>query len=171
VTLSFDQAVRGTTLDLTFPDTGGAVRVKIPPGVGEGQRIRIRGKGLPGVNGGPPGDLYIIANIQPHPYFRRVGNDIYLDLPLSITEASLGSRIEIPTLEGHTVLTVPAGTPSGAKLRLKGKGVAPPGKPPGDQYAVVRIVPPKPLSEAQMRVLEELRTIGEPNPRTGLGWS
>src|SRR4029077_17479213 len=73
VTLTFDQAVHGTTLDLTFPDTGGSVRVKIPSGVAEGQRIRVRGKGLPGVNGGPPGDLYIITNIQPHPYFRRLG--------------------------------------------------------------------------------------------------
>lgn len=126
---------------------------------------------MPGHHGGPPGDLYITANIQPHPYFRRVGSDIYLDLPLTITEAALGTRVEIPTLQGKTVLTVPAGTPSGAKLRLKGKGIQPPGKPAGDQYAVVRIVPPRKLSEQQRRILEELRTLGEADPRSELGWS
>jgi DnaJ-class molecular chaperone len=170
VPLTFDQAVHGTTLQLNFPDTGGTVNVRIPPGIADGQRIRVRGKGLPGVNGGPPGDLYIIPNIQPHPYFRRVGSDIYLDLPLRITEAALGSRVEIPTLEGNTVLTVPPGTPSGAKLRLKGRGVKPQGKPPGDQYAVVRIVPPKSPTDEQKRILETLQQSEEPNPREGLGW-
>src|SRR5690606_34823276 len=101
--------------------------VKIPPGVSDGQRIRVRGKGYPGGPGVPPGDLYIICRVAPHPYFRRIGNDIYLDLPLSITEAALGTKVQIPTIEGRTVLTVPPGTPSGARLRLKGKGVKPAG--------------------------------------------
>lgn len=175
VTLTFDQAVHGTTLDLAFTEPGGTaagtIRVKIPPGVSQGQRIRVRGKGQPGARGGEAGDLYIVAHIEPHPYFRRVGNDIYLDLPLTISEAALGSRVEIPTLEGRTVLTVPPGTPSGAKLRLKSKGVKPAGnEPQGDQYAVIRIVPPKPLGERQRQIIEELRETGEPNPRADLGW-
>ena len=174
VSLTFEQAIHGTTLDLRFQDAGGqpgsTVSVKIPPGVSDGQRIRLRGKGMPGVAGGPPGDLYIICQVQPHPYFRRVGDDIYIDLPLTITEAALGSRVEIPTLDGRTTLTVPPGTPSGAKLRLKGKGVQRPGKPPGDHYAVVRIVPPRNLTEEQRLLLERFRATGEPSPREDLGW-
>jgi curved DNA-binding protein len=171
ITLGFDQAIHGTTLELSFSDGNGKIEVKIPPGVADGQRIRVRGKGQPGMNGAPPGDLYIICHVQPHAYFRRVDNDIYLDLPVTISEAALGAKIEIPTLDGRTVLSVPAGTPSGAKLRLKGKGVKPAGsKPPGDQYAVVRIIPPKSPNDRQRKLLEQLQEISTDNPRAGLGW-
>lgn len=176
VTLTFEQAIHGTTLDLRLTSrgrTGSAetVSVKIPPGVANGQRIRVRGKGHPGRRGVTPGDLYMVCTIQPHPYFRRVGNDIYLELPLSITEAALGAKVEIPTLAGRTILQVPPGTPSGARLRLKDKGVKPPGnKPPGHQYAVVRIVPPKQLSPHQKQLLQELHDIGEASPRENIGW-
>jgi DnaJ-class molecular chaperone len=173
VTLTFDQAVRGTTLDLNLTDTsGGAQRisVKIPPGVREGQRIRLRGKGQPGGRGATSGNLYIVCRIQPHRYFRREGNDIYLDLPLTLSEAALGTRVEIPTLDGRTLLTVPPGTSSGARLRLRGRGVQPAGgKPRGDQYAVVRIVAPKPVSDAQRELLEKLKDT-EPDPRKNIGW-
>jgi curved DNA-binding protein len=174
VSLTFDQAIRGTHLDLSLSCEGAAtetVSVKIPPGVREGQRIRIRGKGEPAVGGGKSGDLYIIARIQPHPYFRREGDDIYIELPLTITEAALGTKVEIPTLDGKTVLTVPRGTPSGAKLRLKNLGVKPPGDHPrGHQYAVVRIVPPKSLTPEQTRLLEQFRGCGENSPRSDIGW-
>jgi curved DNA-binding protein len=175
VILSFEQALQGTTLDLHLSREGGpagteTVRVRIPPGVAEGQRIRIRGKGNSPGTGGPPGDLYIVCNIQPHRYFRRLGNDILLDLPLSIAEAALGTKVEVPTLDGKMVLTVPPGTPSGAKLRLKGKGVKPPGnKPQGDLYVVVRIVPPKNLTPRQRELLEQLRATEE-SPRKETGW-
>jgi len=175
-TLTFEQAIHGTTLDLCLTPGGRTgsretVSIKIPPGVANGQRIRVRGKGNPGRRGTPPGDLYIVCNIQPHPYFRRVGNDIYLELPLSMTEAALGTKVEIPTLAGRTVLRVPPGTPSGTKLRLKNKGVKPPGtKPQGHQYAVVRIIPPKPLSPRQKELLQELRDTGEGSPRENVGW-
>ncbi|NLU20410.1 MAG: J domain-containing protein [Phycisphaerae bacterium] len=176
IELTFDQAVRGTTLDLRLTPTDGHghsenIRVKIPAGVADGQRIRVKGKGQPGGPGMPPGDLYIVTRVAPHPYFRRLGNDIYLDLPLTISEATLGAKVSIPTLAGPTVLTIPPGTPSGAKLRLKGKGVTPAGgKPPGDQYAVVRIVPPKNLTPRQRELLEQFRETGEGNPRENLGW-
>jgi len=175
ISLTFDQAVRGTTLELSIPGESGEpphrVQVKIPPGVAEGQRIRLRGKGVPGARGGAPGDLYIVAHIQPHPYFRRINNDIYLDVPISISESVLGSKIEVPTLDGRTVVTVPAGTPCGAKLRLKSKGVKPAGnKPAGDQYVVIRIVPPKTVTDRQRELLDEFRRIGEPSPRAGVGW-
>lgn len=176
VDLSFDQAIHGASLDLRLTAADGSgqmenISVKIPPGVADGQRIRVRGKGQPGGRGVPPGDLYIVCRVAPHAYFRRMGNDIYLDLPLSISEAALGAKVQIPTLEGTTVLTVPPGTPSGSKLRLKGKGVKPAGgKPPGDQYMVTRIVPPKTLSAQQRELLERLRAIGDGNPRDGVGW-
>ncbi|MBP7933462.1 MAG: J domain-containing protein [Phycisphaerae bacterium] len=175
VSLTFEQAVHGTALDLQLTPAGGgvaeAVRVKIPPGVAEGQRVRVRGKGGPSVPGRPSGDLYIVCHIRPHAFFRRMGHDIYLELPLTISEAVLGTKVEIPTLEGKSVLTVPPGTPSGSKLRLKGQGVKPPGdKPPGDLFAVVRIVPPKSLTPRQRELYEQLRMVGEDLPRQGLGW-
>ncbi|HPD31525.1 MAG TPA: J domain-containing protein [Phycisphaerae bacterium] len=174
VELSFEQAVQGTKLDLTLtePRTGATQRitVKIPPGVADGQRIRLRGKGGSGGPGMPAGDLYIVCRVKPHPYFRREGNDIYLDLPLTISEAALGTRVEIPTLAGRTMLTVPPGTPSGAKLRLKGQGVRVAGKVPGHLYAVVRIVPPKSPTPQQRELFERLRQTEQESPRVGLGW-
>ena len=176
VTLTFDQAIHGTTLEVRLPQgashpAGQTVSVRIPPGVADGQRIRVRGKGAPNPFGAPPGDLYIICQVEAHPYFRRIGNDIFLDLPLSLTEAALGTKVEIPTLDGKTVLTVPPGTPSGAKLRLKHKGVQPPGKRErGHQYAIVRIVPPASLSPRQKELLETFRQAGEESPRRQIGW-
>jgi curved DNA-binding protein len=168
VTLAFDQAINGTRLELAMSDTGSRVEVRIPPGIKDGQRVRVRGKGAPGPSGGPPGDLYIICRVQPHSYFRREGNDIYLDLPLSLTEAALGTRVEIPTLEGKTVLTVPPATPSGTRLRLRGKGVKT-GNHRGDQYVVTRIVPPRSPTPRQRELLEQLRA-EEESPREQVGW-
>ncbi len=175
VDLSFEQAVHGTKLDLTLTDprTGVAQRitVKIPAGVADGQRIRLRGKGGLGGPGMPAGDLYIICRVRPHPCFRREGNDVYLDLPLTISEAALGTRVEIPTLGGRTMLTVPPGTPSGARLRLKDQGVRAAGnKAPGHLYAVVRIVPPKSPTTEQRELLEKLRQTEQESPRTGPPW-
>lgn len=172
VNLTFDQAAHGTTVNLQLTDPHGGpprtISVKVPPGVRDGQRIRIRRRSTAG---DWPRELYIVCKVQPHPYFRRVDNDIYLELPLTITEAALGTKVEIPTLEGKTVLTVPPGTPSGAKLRLKDRGIKPAGnKPRGHQYAVVRIVPPKNPTPRQRELLEQLRAAGEDSPRKGLGW-
>lgn len=177
VNLTFEQAIRGTTLDLRLSPAEGhgpaeTISVKIPAGVSDGQRIRVRGKGQSAGPGGSPGDLYIVTRVAPHPYFRRLENDIYVDLPLTLSEAALGTKVRIPTLDGQTLLTVPAGTASGAKLRLKAQGVKPAGgKPAGDLYAVVRIVPPKELTPAQRDLLERFRAEGEGNPREHAGWS
>ena len=174
VSLTFDQAIQGTKLELQLRHPDGEaqqVTVRIPPGVDDGQRIRVRGKGQPNPTGGSPGDLHIVCRVQPHPYFKRVGNDIHLELPLTVSEALLGTKVEIPTLEGRTVLTIPPGTPSGAKLRLKDKGVAPPGdKPRGHQFVVIRIVPPKTLTPEQQELVQRFRDLGEGSPREGLGW-
>jgi len=162
VHLTFEQAIHGTGVDIarTAPDgTRSTISVKIPPGVRDGQRIRLKGKGNPGGRSVPPGDLFIVCKVKPHRYFRRDGNDIYLDVPLTLTEAALGTKVEIPTIDGRTTLTIPPGKPSGARLRLKEKGVRPAGdKQRGDQYVVLLIVPPAELTDRQKELLEEFRS-------------
>ena len=145
VTLTFEQAVNGTTIALQVRSSpngrGETIEVKIPPGVEEGQKIRIKGKGRPGRSGGPPGDLFLVCSVKPHAYFRRQGPDIYVDVPISVVEAALGGKVEVPTLEGRATVTLPPGTPGGTKLRLKGRGVCKSGRSRrGDQYVVINIV-------------------------------
>jgi curved DNA-binding protein len=177
VTLSFEDAVWGTKLQIRLqrPNASGSmqsetIEVKIPPGVTEGSKIRVRGKGDPGVNGGPEGDLYIVTHIRPHEIYRREGRDIYIDLPITVTEAIRGAKITIPTIDGATVLTVPPGTSSGQKLRLRGKGVPDPRtNERGDQYAVIKIVIPKKTPEGIDELLDKLQAASG-NPRDISGW-
>jgi DnaJ-class molecular chaperone len=174
--LTFDQAVHGATLELDINRNGAMgssekLKVRIPPGIREGQRIRLRGKGRPAPDGSAAGDLYIVCHVQPHPYFARQDNDLYLDVPLTIAEATLGAKVEIPTMDGPTRITVPPGTASGTKLRLRGKGVVDPKTGVrGDLYAVVRIVPPRRLTPEQRDLIERFQRAGggEENPRAGL---
>lgn len=170
ITLTFEQAVNGCTVTVSLRDkrTGRTEKldVKIPAGVSNGQKIRLKGKAQPGSGGGAPGDRLIIVSISPHRFFRRVDDDIYLDVPLSITEATLGTKIEVPSLTGIATVTIPAGTPSGTRLRLRGKGVA--GR--GDQYVVVHIVPPKSMTDEQRECMQRLRNLGDVNPRDDLDW-
>jgi DnaJ-class molecular chaperone len=172
VNLSFDQAIQGATVEVTLPDFGGNGRgrqtlsVKIPPGVDEGQRIRLRGKGAPGHGGAPPGDLYLVCHVQPHECFRREGRDLLVEVPITAFEAVLGAKVDVPTLDGMVTLTIPAGTPSGNRLRLRGKGVPASGtNPAGDQYVIVKIVPPKTLTPEQRREFERLAAQFPENPR------
>ena len=116
--------------------------------------------------------MYIVCRINPHPYFTRIGGDIYVDVPITITEACRGAKIEIPTIDGSAVVKIPSSTASGRKLRLKGKGVMDAKtKQRGDHYAVVRIVPPPKLSKRQKELLDALATECNFNPRDELGWS
>jgi DnaJ-class molecular chaperone len=172
VSLTFDQAVRGATLEIRLDDgsrSGQTISIKIPPGVDDGQRIRVRGKGAPGRRDHVAGDLYVICRVQPHRYFRRIGLDVYLEVPVMLTEAALGAKIEMPTLDGWTLVHVPPGTASGTKLRLAGRGIEDPRSGSrGDQYAIIKIVPPKKLTEPQHRLLEQLAEACGENPRAGL---
>ena len=175
VTLSFDQAIHGTvvTVQVRGPNNRGREQldVKIPPGVEDGQRIRLKGRGQPGVDGGPPGDLFMVCTVEPHLYFTRSGADIYVDLPVSVTEAVLGARIEIPSVDGQTTIALPPGTPSGTKLRLKGCGVKRRnGAERGDQYAVIRIMPPRSLTDEQREQFERLREYDTKDPRSQCAW-
>lgn len=170
--LSFEQAIRGTTLDLELsaPSSGKQrLSVHIPAGVRNGQKIRVRGKGRPGRGRRPPGDLFVVCSVQPHPYFLRQEDDVYLTVPITITEATLGAKVDLPTLDGERTVTIPRGTPSGTKLRLAGMGVAnPKEKTRGDQYAVIKIVPPKRLSAEQRDLLKRFAAVSKTSPRDGL---
>lgn len=172
VSLTFERAIRGTKLELELKAEGRGtqrISVTIPEGVRAGQKIRVRGKGTPGRGNQPPGDLYVVVSVQPHPYFEREGDDIYLTTPISMTEAALGAKIDLPTLDGTRTVTIPPGTPSGAKLRLTGLGVNnPQTKYRGDQFVVVKIVPPKRISPEQRELLEKLAASDGANPRDGL---
>ncbi|HSH30980.1 MAG TPA: DnaJ C-terminal domain-containing protein [Thiohalobacter sp.] len=140
--------------------------VRIPRGITAGQQIRLAGQGGSGMGGGPAGDLYLGIEFEPHPLYQVEGRDLYLTLPVTPWEAALGARVEVPTLAGRVNLTLPAGSQSGRKLRLKGKGL--PGSPPGDQYVVLRIVNP-PLDSGRTRELYQHLAQEVPfNPRQQL---
>ncbi len=139
------------------------IKVRIPPGVKDGGRLRIPGKGNVGPKGGPPGDLYIIVNVLPHPVFRRQGDDIYITLPVTYSEAALGASVEVPTLDGKAKVKIPPGTKSGQKLRLRGKGVPRPNGTRGDMYVEVKIVPPD-ITDVKVReLLKELSKYENPD--------
>jgi curved DNA-binding protein len=169
VSLTFEQAVRGSTLPVQISRGGKleVIDVKIPPGVKDGSKIRLKGKGED--IGGGAGDLYIITNVQPHPYFRRTGLDILLDVPISVYEAMLGTKVEVPTLEGKVTVTIPPGTNSHAKLRIKGRGVKK-GDQVGDQYAVVKIIVPKNLNEDEQDIVHNLQTQHAVDARKDVKW-
>ncbi len=174
IELDFMQAIYGTTATLRLEPTsrgreGQTLDVKIPPGVREGSKIRLRGKGAPGPGGN--GDLYIIVHIGEHPYFRREGDDIYVDLPISITEAALGAKVDVPTIDGMTAVTVPPGTGSGKRLRLRGKGVrSGGGNSRGDQYIVIKVVAAQKISARGKELLEEFDRLEKPNIRADVPW-
>lgn len=136
------------------------ISVKIPPGVDNGSKVRLSGKGEPGINGGPPGDLYIEIQLRPHPFFTRKGGDIYCKVPISIPEAALGGSIEVPTINGTVKMKVPPGTPNGKRFRLAGKGIKSlKGNHKGDQYVEVEVVIPKNVSGRARQIFEELATL------------
>lgn len=138
--IDFLDAVNGATQRLTLPE-GGILDVTIPPGIHEGQLLRLRGKGAPAPGGGDPGDALVEISIRPHRFFTRHGNDIHLDLPVTVAEAALGARIKVPTPSGPVMLAVPKGSNTGTILRLKGKGV-PGSNGPGDQLVKLAVMLP-----------------------------
>ena len=145
------------------------ITVRIPPGVANGFRMRVAGKGNAGKTGGPPGDLFLIISVRPHEFFRREGNDIACTVPITITEAALGTKIEVPSIDGKTLLRIPPGTQSGQKFRLRGKG-APSlrGEVRGNQIVEVRVIVPKVADERSKEILKELARLNPENPRSGL---
>lgn len=153
------------TIERTDP-----LEVRIKPGTRDGQRIRIAGKGNAGARGGPPGDLYVIIRTGEHPVFRREGDDIYLTVPITAPEAALGAKIEVPTVDGRTVLKIPPGTQSGQKLRLREKGVPSATKDGarGDEIVEVKVTVPMPRDEKTKELLRELAKLNPEDPREEL---
>lgn len=167
-------AVRHITLRVPQLDPGGHVvtrqhtlKVNIPKGVKQGQRIRLAGQGAPGMGEGPPGDLYLEVAFKPHPYYRIEGRDVYLDLPVSPWEAALGARVKVPTPGGALDLKIPAGSNTGKKLRLKGKGI--PARQPGDFYVELKVMTPPANSEQEREYYRKMGATFSFNPRSALG--
>jgi curved DNA-binding protein len=157
--LSLEEAAKGGRRRVSLGD-GRDFEVAIPPGVRDGQRIRLSGEGEPGPGGGPPGDLFLRIRVRPDKRFRVEGRDVYTDLPVTPWEAALGAQVEVRTLDGNAQVKVPAGSSSGRKLRLRGQGIA-----GGDLYAVVQIHVPKRLSSEERELFERLADVSDFNPR------
>jgi molecular chaperone DnaJ len=133
------------------------INVKIPAGIDDGQQLRVTGQGEPGINGGPSGDLYVVFHVREHEFFERDGDDIYCEVPITFTQAALGDELEVPTLHGKVKLKVPAGTQTGTKFRLRGKGVPNVrGYGVGDQNIHVKVVTPTKLTDSQKQLLREI---------------
>ncbi|HTY62153.1 MAG TPA: molecular chaperone DnaJ [Acidobacteriota bacterium] len=145
------------------------ITVRIPPGVAHGYRMKVPGKGNAGKMGGGPGDLFLIISVRPHDFFRREGNDILCAVPITVTEAALGTKIEVPSIDGKTLLRIPPGTQGGQKFRLRGKG-APSlrGEVRGNQIVEVRVIVPKVADERSKEILRELARLNPENPRAGI---
>jgi len=155
VNVDFVSAIRGAELHLQLQDGGDRVTVRVPPGAGEGDRVRIPGHGAPGAFGGPAGDLMLTIRVGPHPHFERAGLDLYLDLPITAGEAYRGAKVRVPTLEGAVTLTVPKHAQSGQVTRLKGKGVKRQSQQ-GDLYVRFAIKLPEKESSAVEKAVEAL---------------
>ncbi len=168
VVVTLDEAASGVEKVLHFSTAGAharEVKVRIPKGVTDGQKLRVPGKGGTAGDGGRAGDLYLNVRIQAHPIFRSSGHDIYLDVPLAPWEAALGGEIEIPTLGRKLRLTIRPGAQSGQKLRLRGKGLPKPRGGAGDLLAILQIVVPRSLNEDERALFEKLRDSSRFNPR------
>lgn len=143
------------------------IAVRIPAGVDSGSRIRLQGQGAPGPNGGPPGDLYIITRVRPHTLLERKGDNLYVEVPVTITEAALGARIQVPTVDGLTTMRIPPETSSGQVFRLRGKGVPHlKGGGQGDQFVTAKIVAPKNLDGRSQELLREFARLNPAQPRS-----
>jgi DnaJ-class molecular chaperone len=162
----FLDAVRGTTSRISLPE-GKSMDVQIPAGIDEGQVLRLKGQGSPGLGGEAAGDALIEVHIRPHPHYTRSGNDILIDLPISVSEAVLGGKISVPTATGPVTMTVPPKSSTGTKLRLRGRGIPARGaRPAGDQYVTLKIVL-DPADEALAAFLRD-REPGGFDPRRNL---
>jgi molecular chaperone DnaJ len=149
--------------------TSGTVNVKIPAGVDNGSVVRLRGMGSAGKGGGPAGDLLLEISVRHHPIFNRKGDDIYVQLPVTFVEATLGAKVEVPTMDGASMMNLPAGTQSGQRFKLSGKGfVSPRSKHRGNEYVEIKIVVPKNLSESDKKSVKGLESLYKENPRENM---
>ncbi len=176
IELDLKDAFQGAeiSLDLATPEMtseGGlrraskTVKVRVPKGVTDGQKMRVPGKGGPGVGDGPNGDLYLNISLRPHRWFKPNGSDLYVELPIAPWEAALGASVEVPTMEGRVRVKIAPGARAGQKLRVAGRGLPRPGAAAGDLYAVLQIVTPANLSAREKALFAELATASSFDPR------
>jgi DnaJ-class molecular chaperone len=161
--------VRGGEREITLP-TGKHLRVKIPPGVTDGMKLRFAGQGGPGLQGGPAGDAYVELSIRPSPLFQRNGNDLEVELPITLSESVNGGSIRVPTLDGNVMLTIPSGVSSGTRLRIRGKGI--PSRTPnaerGNLYVKMKIVLPPVMDDELKKAVAEAEKRHPYDPRAEL---
>ncbi len=165
--VDFMDAARGAKRTIPLPD-GSTIDLAIPAGVRDGQTLRLRGKGQPGVGGGPAGDAYAEISVAAHPAFTRDGSDIEIEVPISFDEAVLGAKIEVPTLSGRVAMSVPKGASTGQRLRLKGKGIATAKGPAGDQYVRLKVVIPAHPDAVMEKIAQDWRAHATQDPRAKL---
>ena len=166
--VSFLEAVNGAKKRVTMAD-GKTLDITIPPGHRDGQILRLRGKGIPGLGGGSPGDANVEVHVKPHPTFHRRGRDILVNLPIALNEAVLGAKVTVPTVRGSVTMTIPPGSNTGDTLRLKGKGVAALGKQAaGDQLVTLSVVLPKQIDAGLAAFLEDWAKDHGYDPRRGM---
>ena len=163
----FLDAARGAKLPITLP-TGGSLTVTLPPGCEDGQTLRLRGKGGQGYGDGPASDALVTISVAPHPVFSRIGDDIYITLPITIDEAILGGKVTAPTLGGAVSVTIPKGANSGQTLRLRGRGVARLGAAKGDEMITLRIVAPPVIDADLTEFMENWRKTHAHDPRKAM---
>jgi curved DNA-binding protein len=171
--IPFDTAVTGGKAQLSVQRATGKVdtiSVKIPAGIDDGKKIRLRGQGEPSPSGGASGDILLTIRVAPHPFFRRRGDDLDVRVPVTLLEAAEGAKVEVPTPRGTVKLRVPPKTSSGTKLRIKGHGVAKSGKTPGDLYAEIAIILPKQLSAEEIEQIRAMCAKSPIDPRADLRW-
>jgi curved DNA-binding protein len=169
--LTLEEAIRGGRRTVRLAEPGGETRnydVDVPPGVVDGQRIRLAGEGAGGRDGGRPGDLFLTVSIQPDARYRLKGRDIHFDLPVTPSEAALGARIKVNAPGGPVTMTVPEGSSSGRRLRLRGQGLPDPKGQPGNLYAEIRVMVPPRLSNEVRKIYEQLAAVSDFHPREGL---
>jgi DnaJ-class molecular chaperone len=173
LTVPFNTAVVGGEAALTIRRGSGnveTIRVKIPAGIEDGKKIRLRGQGEPGMGDAPAGDILLTIHVSPHPYFRRTGNRLDVRVPVTLAEAAEGAKIDVPTPQGTITLTVPPNTSSGRRLRIKGHGIRAANEPPGDLFAEIQIVLPENLSAEERRQLADISNRYPQSPRAELRW-
>ena len=165
--VGFKDAITGVQRRITLPD-GRSLEVRVPPGMEDGQTLRLRGQGGDGANGGPAGDALIEVRVASHPVFRREGDDVHLDLPVTVKEEVLGGRVTVPTVTGSVAMTVPRRSDTGTVLRLRGRGVPARGdQPAGDQLVTLKLVLPD-ADDALEALLREWTPTDEADPRQGM---
>lgn len=173
MTIPFATAIKGGEVAVSVQRADGdleTITIKIPAGIGDGKRIRVRGQGEPGAGGAPPGDILVTIHVSPHPFFRRTDNRLDVRVPVTLAEAVQGAKIDVPTPWGTITLSIPPGTSSGKRLRVKGHGVRPKNGEPGDLFAEIQIVLPAELTEEERKTLADISARHPQHPRTELRW-